>query len=332
MRLLKFNEAYKDRPMTEEDLEVVEDCLYGLIETWDLKTKYIPKENPTPYSTTQIREYGFEDDNRFTGDYYMSLDNRHMGSINLSIRMSHLKGGDLKKFLNGLNIFYRRLESQGMSECSGKNTGKRSWTVREWDIHIRWSPYKKWKESELQNIKPFNESDNININGLQDIKDEILFDVLDNFPLHKECIEPGNSLYGTDILNSDFEDYGQILWSICQNADYTNDFKKRSSTFLPNQYVIFVRYIWAPRATKDLGFVDMLSKKVKHWNNIGWDAKMTIKSDKLNKNADQDNPHSYNGFEEDFDEDQTSTWSENLNEWVNVNLITITLDKTKKSA
>jgi hypothetical protein len=175
MRLLKFNEAYRDRPMTEEDLEVVEDCLYGLIETWGLKTKYIPKENPTPYSTTQIREYGFEDDNRFTGDYYMSLDNRHMGSINLSIRMPHLKGDDLKKFLNGLNIFYRRLESQGMSEYSGRNTGKRSWTyiypdrvrylakisqtaVREWDIHIRWSPYKKWKESELQNIKPFNES------------------------------------------------------------------------------------------------------------------------------------------------------------------------------
>jgi hypothetical protein len=174
----------------------------------------------------------------------------------------------------------------------------------------------------MKHIKRFNES----VNGLQDIKDEILFDVLDNFPLHKECIEPGNSLYGTDILNSDFEDYGQILWSICQNADYTNDFKKRSSTFLPNQYVIFVRYIWAPRATKDLGFVDMLSKKVKHWNNIGWDAKMTIIS------HDKDYPHSYNGFEEDFDEDHTSTWSENLNDWVNVNLITITLDKTRKSA
>ena len=177
MRLLKFNEAYRDRPMTEEDLEVVEDCLYGLIETWGLKTKYVPKENPTPYSTTQIREYGFEDDNRFTGDYYMSLDNRHMGSIHLSIRMPHLKGDDLKKFLNGLNIFYRRLESQGMTEYSGNNTGKRSWAyiypdrvrhlakisqtaVREWDIHIRWSPYKKLKESELQNwyIKPFNES------------------------------------------------------------------------------------------------------------------------------------------------------------------------------
>ena len=177
MRLLKFNEAYKDRPMTDEDMEVVEDCFYHLIEDWDLKTKYVPKQNPTPSRPRSIedRKYGFDDDNRFTGDYYMSLDNRHMGSVHLSIRMPHLKGNDLEKFLKGLDIFYRRLKSQGMSECSGKDLGKRSWAniyptevrslfkisqtaVRKWDIHISWSPYKKWKESELQNVKTFNES------------------------------------------------------------------------------------------------------------------------------------------------------------------------------
>ena len=180
----------------------------------------------------------------------------------------------------------------------------------------------------MKHIRRFNES--VDINGLQDVKDEILFDILDNFPLHKECLEPTPKGRNEDVLHSDFEDYGQILWSICRNADYTKDtFLKTGilvGNYLPNQYTIYVRYICAPRATKDLGFVDMLGKKVSHWNNIGWDAKMSIKSD------DKDSPafYAYAGDAE-YGDDRSSTWSENLEDWVNVNLITITLNKTKKS-
>ena len=156
----------------------------------------------------------------------------------------------------------------------------------------------------MKYIKRFNE--NLNTKGLQDIKDEILFDVLDYIPSHKECEENG-----IDIHLIDFDDYDQVLWRISQDT--------------LNKYIIYIRYICAPRATKELFFLDILNKKVNQWNNIGWYAKMEIQSD------DHLCPSNYTEYEEDGN-DQTSNWSENLHNWISVNLITITIDKNKKSA
>jgi len=49
--------------ITDEDIEIVEDCLYGLIETWNLKTKWEKIDNK--YVN---RVYNYKDENLlFTG-------------------------------------------------------------------------------------------------------------------------------------------------------------------------------------------------------------------------------------------------------------------------
>jgi hypothetical protein len=144
MKILRFNESTIPT-MGDTEIEIVEDCMFRLIEDWGLIKNEFPPFNKEKWG-----------DKDWYGSYRIIVDRYSSGfrtdpSIWVHIEVPHYTNKEVNKnFEKSLNIFYDRLKSNNMWVFTGKTIGKREFSqkfisdfrriaTRSWDLHIHWN-------------------------------------------------------------------------------------------------------------------------------------------------------------------------------------------------